>query len=386
MLTDDPTLALACELIARPSVTPRDEGCQALLQQRLQALGFACRPLPFGDTSNLWAEWGREGPLLVLAGHTDVVPPGPRDAWDSDPFRPQLRDGRLYGRGAADMKSSLAAMVTACERFLGAGGPAAGRIGFLVTSDEEGPATDGTRRVMQWLHERGTHIDYCVVGEPSSSERLGDTIKNGRRGSLNGILRLRGRQGHVAYPQHADNPVHRALPALQALAARRWDEGTRFFPPTTFQITNLHAGSGASNVIPGELELWLNFRFNTLQSAEGLQQAVARELREAGVDFTADWTQSGAPFVTAEGALVRACRAAVSAVCGAAPRLSTSGGTSDGRFIAPYGSEVVELGPVNASIHRVNEHVRAADLPRLSRIYAEILQRLLGQAVGEGTQ
>jgi succinyl-diaminopimelate desuccinylase len=372
------TLALACELIRRRSVTPEDDGCQELLAARLSRLGFRCTHLPFGDTQNLWAQWGDAGPLLVFAGHTDVVPPGPLGEWASDPFEPSLRDGLLYGRGAADMKGSLAAMVTACETVLAGAAPAHGRIGFLITSDEEGAATDGTVRVMQWLQARGTVIDYCVVGEPSSGRALGDTIKNGRRGSLNGVLRLRGRQGHVAYPQHADNPIHRALPALAALAARHWDRGNAHFPPTTFQITNLHAGSGATNVIPGELELWLNFRFNTEQTPAALKAAVHAALDAQNIDHEVDWTLSGAPFLTPEGALVEAAREAVREVTGQAAQLSTSGGTSDGRFIAPGGAEVVELGPVNASIHRVNEHVAVEDLPRLAQIYAALITRLLG--------
>lgn len=376
---DDPTLALTCELIRRASITPDDAGCQALMIQHLERLGFRCTSLPFGDTQNFWAEWdrGAPGPLLAFAGHTDVVPPGPGSDWHSDPFTPSLREGLLYGRGAADMKGSLAAMLIACEAFLESGAGAAGRIGFLITSDEEGPATDGTVRVMEWLAGQQIHIDYCVVGEPSSANVLGDTIKNGRRGSLNGILRIHGRQGHVAYPQHADNPLHRALPALQALTERHWDAGNRHFPPTSFQITNATAGTGATNVIPGMLELWINFRYSTEQTAAALEAAVEKTLLEHGLTAAIDWQLSGEPFITEEGALVGACREAVHAVSGAYPTLSTSGGTSDGRFIAPYGTEVVELGPVNASIHRVNENVLAADLPRLAAMYRGILERLL---------
>ena len=376
-MSDDRTLALARELIARPSVTPEDAGCQALLAERLTALGFECSALPFGDVENLWAQWGHEGPLLVFAGHTDVVPPGPREQWQSDPFEAVERDGFLYGRGAADMKGSLAAMVTACEDFLAGGGPAEGRIGFLITSDEEGPARDGTVKVMQWLAERELAIDYCIVGEPSSSESLGDTIKNGRRGSLNAVLTVRGRQGHVAYPQFADNPIHRALPALAELAARHWDDGNEHFPPSSLQITNVRAGTGATNVIPGDLELWLNFRFSTEQTSEGLRRAVEDCLEKHDVAADLHWDLSGEPFLTAAGALVEASREAIRDVTGIETRLSTSGGTSDGRFIAPYGAEVVELGPVNASIHRVNEHVRIADLERLSAIYRRILDGVL---------
>jgi len=374
----DATLALARDLIARVSVTPEDAGCQALMMERLAALGFTCTPLPFGDTENFWAEWGNSGPLLVFAGHTDVVPPGPLEQWQSDPFTPEERDGLLYGRGAADMKGSLAAMIVACERFLASGGPETGRIGFLVTSDEEGPATHGTVRVMEWLDERGISIDYCIVGEPSSSEVLGDTIKNGRRGSLNAVMHVRGRQGHVAYPQLADNPIHRVLPALAELTARRWDEGNEHFPPTSLQISNIRAGTGATNVIPGDMELWLNFRFSTEQTSEQLRRTVEECLHRHGVDAQLHWTLSGEPFLTAEGALVEASRNAIRAVTGVTTTLSTAGGTSDGRFIAPYGAEVVELGPANGSIHRVNEHVRSADLDRLAQVYEGIMLELLG--------
>jgi succinyl-diaminopimelate desuccinylase len=380
MPTYDRTLELTRQLIARESVTPVDAGCQALMIQRLEALGFDCTPLAYGDTQNFWAHWGSTGPLLVFAGHTDVVPPGPATEWQSDPFVPTVRDGLLFGRGAADMKGSLAAMITACEDFLGGNAPVTGRIGFLITSDEEGPAKDGTVRVMQWLSEREIAIDYCVVGEPSSSERLGDTIKNGRRGSLNATVTIRGRQGHVAYPQHADNPLHRALPALLELTERHWDGGTVFFPPTSFQITNIHAGTGATNMIPGDLELWLNFRFSPQQTSEGLRRAVEQALESHGVDADIHWDLSGEPFITEEGALIDASRAAIRAVCDIDPILSTSGGTSDGRFIAPYGVEVVELGPINASIHRVNEHVRIEDLGKLSATYRGILERLLRPA------
>ena len=373
----DPTLALARDLIARASVTPEDRGCQDLMIERLEALGFECTRLPFGDTENFWAQWGHEGPILVFAGHTDVVPPGPRESWLSDPFTPTERDGLLYGRGAADMKGSLAAMLTACERFLGEGGPAHARIGFLITSDEEGPATDGTVRVMEWLDERDLKLDYCIVGEPSSVDALGDTIKNGRRGSLNGVLRVIGRQGHVAYPQQADNPIHRALPALTELCSRTWDVGNEHFPPTSLQLTNVHGGAGATNVIPGDLEVWLNFRYSTEQTAEGLRKAVEDCLKEHGLDFELSWTLSGEPFLTAAGTLVEACRDSIFSVTGVTTELSTSGGTSDGRFIAPYGAELVELGPINASIHRVNEHVLVDDLARLSKIYEEVLERVL---------
>ena len=378
-MTPDPSIALARELIARPSVTPEDAGCQPLMIERLEALGFRCQRLRFGDTDNFWAEWGDTGPLFAFAGHTDVVPPGPGSAWDSDPFVPVERDGHLYGRGAADMKGSLAAMVVACETLLANHRPA-GRIGFLITSDEEGPATDGTVKVMEWLERQGTRLDYCIVGEPSSGERLGDTIKNGRRGSLNGKLTVQGRQGHVAYPQHADNPIHRALPALLALSERHWDTGGENFPPSSLQITHLDAGAGASNVIPGTLEIRLNFRFSTAQTAAGLEAQVEACLAEHGVNADIEWNLSGNPFLTADGALVQASRAAIRDLLGIEATLSTGGGTSDARFIAPYGTQVVELGPINASIHRANENVRVADLPRLARLYADIVRRVLPAA------
>ena len=374
------TLALTRALIERVSVTPEDAGCQQLMSERLEALGFQCTPLPFDDTENLWAEWGHEGPLLVFAGHTDVVPPGPLEAWQSPPFEPAERDGQLYGRGAADMKGSLAAMIVACERFLSREPQVYGRIGFLITSDEEGPAKNGTVRVVEWLQEREIDIDYCVVGEPSSSETLGDTIKNGRRGSLNGRISVHGRQGHVAYPQLAHNPIHAVLPALAELTARRWDEGNEFFPPTSLQISNINAGTGATNVIPGELELLLNFRFSTEQKADGLRRAVEDCFAAHGIEVAIDWDLSGEPFLTPAGRLVDQAREAVRAVTGLEAELSTSGGTSDGRFIAPSGAEVVELGPVNASIHRVNENVRVADLDRLARIYERIIEGLLAPA------
>ncbi|MEL7045418.1 MAG: succinyl-diaminopimelate desuccinylase [Pseudomonadota bacterium] len=373
----DATLALTRALIQRESVTPEDAGCQQLMRERLEALGFQCTPLPFEDTENLWAEWGHTGPLLVFAGHTDVVPAGPREAWQSPPFEPTERDGQLYGRGAADMKGSLAAMIVACERFLAQDRKVQGRIGFLITSDEEGPAKNGTVRVMEWLQERGIGISYCVVGEPSSSDALGDTIKNGRRGSLNGRISVSGRQGHVAYPQLAHNPIHAVLPALAELTAKRWDEGNEFFPPTSLQISNINSGTGATNVIPGELELLLNFRFSTQQTAEGLRRAVEECFARHKVEVAIAWDLSGEPFLTPAGRLVDEARDAVRAITGLETELSTSGGTSDGRFIAPSGAEVVELGPVNASIHRVNENVRVADLDRLALIYERIMKGLL---------
>lgn len=374
----DPLLALCRDLLRRPSVTPEDAGCQELMMARLRDAGFRCTPLPFGTTRNFWAERGDpSAPILVFAGHTDVVPPGPRESWDTDPFEPTEIDGFLHGRGAADMKGSLAAMIIAVERFVAAHPAHPGRIGFLITSDEEGPATDGTVRVVQWLAERGQSIDWCLVGEPSSSEAIGDTVRIGRRGSLGATLRVRGRQGHVAYPQNADNPIHRALPALAELAARSWDGGNEHFPPTTLQMTNASAGTGVTNVIPGELTLLFNFRFSTETSAESLRAAVERLLDAHRIDYRIDWQLSGQPFLTDGGRLVAETAAAIHDVTGRETTLSTGGGTSDGRFIAPTGAEVLELGPVNASIHRVNERVRCDDLATLAAIYGAVLQRLL---------
>jgi len=372
-----PTLALARELIARPSVTPADQGCQHLISARLAALGFRLEFMNFGEVTNLWARRGNGGPLLAFAGHTDVVPTGPEHAWTSPPFRPEIRDGMLYGRGAADMKGSIAAMVTACERFLAAHPDHRGSLAFLITSDEEGIATDGTVKVIETLEARNEKIDWCLVGEPSSVRQAGDVVKNGRRGSLSGTLRVRGVQGHVAYPQLADNPVHRALPALAELAASAWDDGNDFFPPTTFQISNLHAGTGATNVIPGTLEVLFKFRYSTDSSEAGLKQRVHALLDRHGLDYGLDWFHSGAPFLTPAGELVDAVRSAVRAVTGLETELSTSGGTSDGRFIAPTGAQVVELGPVNATIHKVDECVAVEELERLTQMYEGVLRYLL---------
>jgi succinyl-diaminopimelate desuccinylase len=372
-----PTLTLARELIERPSVTPDDQGCQSLLAARLQAIGFRIEHLRYGDVDNLWARRGDGTPLFVFAGHTDVVPPGPREAWHTDPFEAVVRDGQLLGRGAADMKGSIAAMVTACERFLAADTGHSGSIAFLITSDEEGPATHGTVKVLEHLAARDEHIDYCLVGEPSSLERVGDVIKNGRRGSLNGVLRVHGHQGHVAYPQLADNPIHRAAPALAELAAMEWDRGNEHFPPTTFQISNIQAGTGAENVIPGELEAVFNLRFSTESTATGLRTRIEALLSGHGLNYDIDWKLSGEPFLTPAGALVQASEAAILDVTGLQTELSTSGGTSDGRFIAPTGAEVVELGPVNATIHKANENVNIEQLETLSQIYEKILGNLL---------
>ncbi|MFP4181411.1 succinyl-diaminopimelate desuccinylase [Thiohalospira sp.] len=371
------TLDLACELIRRPSVTPDDAGCQALIGARLAALGFTVETLEAEGVTNLWATLGDAGPLLVFAGHTDVVPTGPEEAWATPPFEPAVdADGLLRGRGAADMKGSLAAMVTACEAHLAAGGIPGARIGFLLTSDEEGPALHGTRHVVEVLRQRGETIDWCIVGEPSATAAVGDTVKNGRRGSLSGHLVVHGRQGHVAYPQHAVNPVHRLAPALAELAGTRWDEGNDFFPPTTFQVSNLHAGTGATNVIPGDADVHFNFRFSTASTAAELQERTEAILDAHGVDYSLDWTLSGEPFLTEPGTLVAAVREAVAEVTGGEPELSTAGGTSDGRFIAPTGAQVVELGPVNATIHQVDERVAAADLDRLHAIHTALLRRL----------
>lgn len=374
--TLSPTLQLSIDLMARRSVTPEDDGCQALMMSRLSAIGFECTPLRFGEVDNFWAVRGDSGPLLCFAGHTDVVPTGPEDQWQTPPFTPEISDGMLRGRGAADMKGSLAAMVTACERFVADNPGHNGRIAFLITSDEEGPAKNGTVKVVEWLEERGEKIDWCLVGEPSSTEQVGDIIKNGRRGSLGAVLTVRGVQGHVAYPHLAKNPIHLAAPALAALASEQWDNGNDFFPATSFQISNINGGTGATNVIPGELEVVFNFRFSTELTADILQQRTRDILDTYQLDYSIDWNLSGQPFLTAEGPLVEAVQDAVRTVTGRETELSTAGGTSDGRFIAPTGAQVVELGPVNATIHKVDECVRAADLDTLSDIYEKMLQRL----------
>ncbi|MDZ7753924.1 MAG: succinyl-diaminopimelate desuccinylase [Gammaproteobacteria bacterium] len=371
------TLELAKELISRASVTPEDAGCQGLLGERLAAMGFELEPMGFGEVSNLWARRGETEPLFCFAGHTDVVPPGPADQWRYPPFSPAVHGGELWGRGAADMKGSLAAMVTACEAFVAAHPDHQGSIAFLITSDEEGPSVDGTVKVVEALEARGEAIRWCLVGEPSSTERAGDTVKNGRRGSLGGRLTVHGTQGHVAYPHLADNPIHTLAPALLELTTTLWDEGSEHFPPTTFQISNIHGGTGADNVIPGALELWFNFRFSTAVTAAELKDRVAAILRRHGISHDIDWRLSGEPFLTPEGPLVEAVKVATKEVTGMATRLSTAGGTSDGRFIAPTGAEVVELGPVNATIHKVDERVNIADLDRLALMYRRVLEELL---------
>ena len=364
-------------LIACPSVTPADAGCQALMTERLAASGFSIETLQFGSVTNLWARRGDAGPVLCFAGHTDVVPTGPLEEWRSDPFTPVIRDGVLYGRGAADMKSGLAAMVTATEEFVAAHPDHRGSIAFLITSDEEGPSVDGTKRVVEALKARGETIDWCIVGEPSSGQTVGDTIKIGRRGSLSGRLTVHGVQGHVAYPQLAENPVHTLAPALAELTARTWDAGDAFFQPTTFQISNLNAGTGAPNVIPGELKARFNLRYSPVQTVETLKKTVEDILARHGVRHTIEWYVSGEPFYTPPGELSQAAVDAISAVTGAAPQLSTGGGTSDGRFIAPLGAQVVELGVTNATIHKVNECVRIEEIGLLHRMYRGVLERLL---------
>lgn len=370
-------LELTRQLLSRRSVTPADEGCQQLIAERLHRAGFRIESLPFGNVENLWARRGETRPLLCFAGHTDVVPTGPLEEWHSDPFVPTIRDGMLYGRGAADMKSGLAAMVTAAEAFAAAHPEHRGSIAFLVTSDEEGPSVDGTRRVAEALRSRGELIDWCVVGEPSSELTIGDTIKVGRRGSLSGRLTVHGVQGHVAYPQLAENPVHTLAPALAELTRRAWDQGTEHFQPTTFQVSNLNAGTGAPNVIPGELKARFNLRYSPVQTLEQLKATVEEILRRHGVRYSLEWFLSGEPFYTPSGRLSEAVAAAVAEVTGVRPKLSTGGGTSDGRFLAPLGAQVVELGVVNASIHKVNECVAVADIDALQRMYFNVLRSLL---------
>ncbi len=368
---------LTLDLVARPSVTPSDFGCQDKMIERLSAVGFMCERLRFGSVDNFWAIRGSGAPVLCFAGHTDVVPTGPLEEWASDPFKPAVREGLLYGRGAADMKSGLAAMVTACEAFTREVPNHRGSIAFLITSDEEGPSVDGTKQVVAALAARGQRIDWCIVGEPSSEKSLGDTIKIGRRGSLSGRLTVHGVQGHVAYPQNAENPVHSLAPALAELTARVWDRGNAHFQPTTFQISNLNAGTGAPNVIPGELKARFNLRYSPVQSVDGLKKIVEDILKKHGVRYTLEWYLSGEPFFTPPGALSEGVAAAIEQVTGARPKLSTGGGTSDGRFIAPMGAQVVEVGVVNSTIHKVNECVAVDDIERLHHIYLASLHQLL---------
>ena len=371
------TLALTRALISRRSLTPDDAGCQALMAERLAPLGFSVETLESNSVVNGWWRRGSAAPLVCFAGHTDVVPTGPLDKWQSDPFAPTERDGFLYGRGAADMKASLAAFVTAIEAFVAAHPTAPGSIALLITSDEEGPSVDGTVKVVQKLAAAGQRIDYCVVGEPTSVERLGDMIKNGRRGTLSGTLTVNGVQGHVAYPQLARNPIHLLAPALAELAAMRWDDGNEYFPPTSWQCSNIHSGTGATNVIPGSLELLFNFRFCPVSSRASLVERLGAVLNRHGLDYALAWTGYGPPYLTGRGKLVDVATDAVRAVTGVTPELSCTGGTSDGRFIADICSEVVELGPVNASIHKLNERVRVSDIAALAAIYLGILERIL---------
>jgi succinyl-diaminopimelate desuccinylase len=372
------TLELAIDLVSRDSVTPKDKGCQEVMIARLEAIGFKVERLRFEDVDNFWARRGDSAPVLGLAGHTDVVPTGPLDDWHSHPFKPDIRDGHLFARGAADMKGSLAAMVTACERFVAAHPDHKGSIAFLITSDEEGPSINGTVKVVETLEARGEKMDYCIVGEPTATDQIGDVIKNGRRGSLNATLTVHGSQGHVAYPQLAANPVHLAAGALAELTAEHWDDGNEFFPPTSFQVSNIHAGTGATNVIPGDLEVVFNFRFSTEQTETSLRERVEAILNKHELDYSIDWSLSGNPFLTPVGALVDATRESIKEVIGIDTELSTTGGTSDGRFIAPTGSQVLEFGPRNATIHKVNECVSVEDLDTLSACYERILEKLLG--------
>ena len=371
------TLELAKSLISKASVTPDDKGCQSIMIERLKKIGFEIHPLKFGDVDNFWATRGNGGPLFAFAGHTDVVPAGNEDAWNTAPFEPTIKDGFLYGRGAADMKGGLASMVTATENFVKENPNHNGTIAFLITSDEEGVAINGTVKVMDYLKENNQKIDFCLIGEPSSSAILGDVIRNGRRGCLNGSLTVKGKQGHIAYPQLANNPIHLVAPALNQLCDEEWDNGNEHFPATSLQISNIHSGYGVTNVIPGELEVLFNFRYSTETTHELLQKRVVEILDDYDFEYSIDWQHSGFPFLTPKGRLVDACAEAISNVKSIEPELSTSGGTSDGRFIAQEGTQVVELGPVNATIHQVNESVLVQDLEDLSRIYSKVLTKIL---------
>ena len=372
-----PSIALLQELIRRPSVTPDDAGCQEILTQRLRPLGFECETMQFGDVTNLWARRGSAGPVLCLAGHTDVVPPGDESEWHTDPFDPVSKDGLLYGRGSADMKSGLAEMIVALEEFIGTHPDHAGSLAMLITSDEEGRACDGTLKVVEALQARDERIDWCLLGEPSSQESLGDIVRIGRRGSLSGMLTVRGTQGHVAYPQLADNPIGRFAPVLADLYATQWDDGNEFFPPTSFQVVDIRAGIGFPNVTPGELSARFNFRYSTEWNHESLKAKVRSIFDTHGIDYEIGWHLSGEPFLTEHGRLIDAIVQAVSEETGSDPELSTGGGTSDGRFISPAGTDVVELGPINASIHKVNEHVRIDDVVALTSMYRRVMELLL---------
>lgn len=371
------TLSLCMALVEKASVTPDDAGCNQLLMDRLQSLGFKIETLPFGEVNNFWARLGDKGPVFAFAGHTDVVPSGPVEDWMFDPFTPTVRDGVLYGRGTADMKGSIAAMLTACERFLADGKAFDGSIAFLITSDEEGSAINGTRKVIEVLEARDEKIDFCIVGEPSSSEVLGDVIKIGRRGSLHGKLKVHGVQGHVAYPHLASNPIHKAMLPLHELAKEKWDEGNADFPPTSLQISNIHSGTGTDNVIPGALDAQFNFRFSTQLSEAQIRSRTEAILDAHELEYTLDWQLSGNPFLTSRGTLIDIVCASIEHINGVKTQCSTTGGTSDGRFIAPTGAQLLELGPCNATIHKVNEQVKISELDELTRIYEEILVRLL---------
>ena len=375
-MTETETLTLAMALIAQPSVTPDDHGCQPLLISRLTAMGFQIETLRFGETDNFYAVYGQHGPLICFAGHTDVVPAGDESNWTSPPFVPTQRNGYLYGRGAADMKSSIAAFVTACERLLAAQPDLPIRLAFLITSDEEGDGFDGTKRVVETLQNRGEHIDYCIVGEPTAVTKVGDMIKNGRRGSLSGTLVIHGKQGHVAYPHLASNPMHLAATALAELVNTHWDDGNSYFPPTGFQISNIHAGTGAGNVIPADMTVQFNFRFSTESTAESLQQRVEAILDQHELNYDLQWSLSGEPFLTTAGKLTDAAQAAIQSVCGISTELSTTGGTSDGRFIKAIATELIELGPVNATIHQIDECVNVTDIAQLSAIYEKMIKIL----------
>ncbi len=372
-----PSIVLLKELVQRPSVTPDDAGCQDVLASRLEALGFECETMVFGEVTNLWARKGNASPVLCFAGHTDVVPPGPADEWNTDPFEPVIQDGMLFARGAADMKSGLAAMIVALEEFVEANPDHKGSLAMLITSDEEGPARDGTLKVVEALQARDEKIEWCVLGEPSSQSQLGDIVRVGRRGSLSGILTVRGIQGHVAYPQLADNPIGRFAPVLTSLYSTEWDQGNQYFPPTSFQVVDIRAGVGFPNVTPGELSARFNFRYSTEWTHEQLKARVGEIFDSHDIDYELQWHLSGEPFLTEPGQLIDAVSAAVEAESGTLPELSTGGGTSDGRFISPAGTDVVELGPVNASIHKVNEHVSIADVVKLTAMYKRIMERLL---------
>ena len=372
------TLELAKSLISRASVTPDDNGCQALMVERLEKIGFTIYPLKFGDVDNFWAVHGNNGPIFSFAGHTDVVPAGDDDAWESNPFEPTIKNGMLYGRGAADMKGSLASMVVATENFIEKNPNHNGIIAFLITSDEEGVAINGTAKVMDFLKDNNQKIDFCLIGEPSSTAILGDVIKNGRRGSLNACLRVKGKQGHIAYPQLADNPIHLVTPALNQLCDEQWDNGNDYFPATSFQISNIHSGDKVTNVIPGEVEVMFNFRYSTETTKEELQKRVNDILDSHKLNYFVEWSHSGYPFLTPKGELVSACVDAIEKIKAIKPELSTSGGTSDGRFIAQEGTQVVELGPNNSTIHQVNESVSVQDLEDLSKIYSQVLTNILG--------